>query len=380
MQKYIFILSLFLMFSCHERKDIQTTQAKEIDFNEKESPSPEAVLECSFLALETNRSCLVGTMKAIQETDSFLLVSNGESYNLLVFNKQGRWIGQVGEQGNGPGEYLTTAAFFVRPKENYVTIVDDEQKKLLSYSLSDFSFIKESSYPYTSSYCMETEEGFIWYNEAFEGDDLSDCYFFSTDKAGHIQNRLVKKEFKSGYLTGASYMLYQLRDSTYGYPPYDMTVYHLTSDKATPIYHFNVKGHVPPTVEYLNKVSKGGKSSAYFDHLSDSDYISYYDVVETDEAICVVYIINKKNFIGFYDKTKDKSYSYSLDALASHLQVGKISYFIPQDIEGCFLAVLDPMTLKKLEAENYEFNPELAAILKQTDDESNPIICKVRLK
>ena len=369
------------MVSCHEIKDTNVINVKEINFNEMKSESPETILKCSFLALETNDSCLVGSMKAIQETDSFLLISNGQDDNLLAFNKQGRWITQVGQSGNGPGEYLTTTTFSINSKKRCITIFDDEQKKLLYYSLPDFSFIKELRFPsFISSCCIETENGFVWYNEAFEDSELSGCYFFTTDKSGELKNHFVTKEFKSGYLTGATYMLYKLGEDIYGYTPFDMTVYHLTLDKATPVYHFNIEGYTPPSIEYLNKISNRGQSSSYFKYLSDSNYISYYDVVETNNAICVVYIINKKNFICIYDKKNDKSYSYSLDTLAKKLQLGKIKYFIPQDIDGNFLAVLDAMDLKELEERGYEFNPELVTILKQTDAESNPIICKIRIK
>lgn len=45
-----------------------------------------------------------------------------------------------------------------------------------------------------------------------------------------------------------------------------------------------------------------------------------------------------------------------------------------------FLAVLDVSELKELAEEGYEFNSDLKSILDGIEEESNPVICKIRLK
>lgn len=100
-----------------------------------------------IIRLETSSSCLLSGIKRIRMTDSFIFVLDFN--NLYAFTRQGKFVTQIGEQGEGPEEYLVLSSFYVDDNKKQVTIIDDFKNKLLNYDFTG-KFISAVSVPLKS--------------------------------------------------------------------------------------------------------------------------------------------------------------------------------------------------------------------------------------
>jgi hypothetical protein len=74
-----------------------------------------------YIKLETRPDCLIAYGQVAMAGD-FLVVKTFRPSNLLVFDRRGKFVRQIGRQGQGPGEYVNFQYFDVSPDGRYVAI------------------------------------------------------------------------------------------------------------------------------------------------------------------------------------------------------------------------------------------------------------------
>jgi hypothetical protein len=92
--------------------DCNTTQAdlSKIEINpnarrEGQLKLNDLVASVEYVPLETNDRCVIGQIYTYDVTPNYILVFCGKSTAVYFFDKNGRFIAQVGRKGQGPGEY-----------------------------------------------------------------------------------------------------------------------------------------------------------------------------------------------------------------------------------------------------------------------------------
>lgn len=327
-------------------------------------------LVVTFVQLEESTNALFKSVGQVQQYGNLLLISDDGNFNLYVYGMDGTYIGQIGSRGHGSGEYVMLSSFFVEDDEKEICLWDGESRKLLTYSLSDYNFIGEKHIPEISSKCCVPLDNYlIWYNDAYETGN-SDNYFIVTDKMGITQKSFIKKEFKSGYITGSSYPLFTFEGKVMGYTPYKMVLYSMNEEGVTGRLNINIKDFSMPDIAFLNDISDNGQSVSLFKSLSDSKYVSYYDVIETKDLIGLTVIRDNENYFGIADKRSGATYFDKIDDFAKRLHIGSILYFVPNSINEGLLAIIDKDEIK--EDNLSALRPELLKMI--SNDNDNPII------
>lgn len=105
-----------------------------------------------YIPLETDSACLLHSISNISLADSFIIVS--DENRLLLFDRKGGFINQVGSQGRGPGEYNRLLAFADDVKNREIYLLSD--KKIHVYDFKG-QFIREFTISITSKQIMLTE-------------------------------------------------------------------------------------------------------------------------------------------------------------------------------------------------------------------------------
>lgn len=60
-----------------------------------------------FVPLETKTECLMGGLKQIQVTDSFIFVVTAKRKGqVMMFDRNGKFLRKIGRYGKGPGEHI----------------------------------------------------------------------------------------------------------------------------------------------------------------------------------------------------------------------------------------------------------------------------------
>jgi hypothetical protein len=143
-----FLLFLFLVPCFQSCQWFQASQSDEVfdeerwvipDVEDREFPA-ENFQNIELIPLETTDASILNDIKHLEVIGDHLIIQN-ESHSelgfpterLLVFDRQGHFVCQLGERGKGPQEYLKIDDFWIDPANQTVWVYD--QQKLLQYNL-----------------------------------------------------------------------------------------------------------------------------------------------------------------------------------------------------------------------------------------------------
>lgn len=138
--KAVIIILCMLFFACRpgQREAGSAGQAagvlREAETRELSYPDIMDTASMHFVSLETVEKSLIGEVQQLLIQDSFILVSTYEHpKRVLMFNRTGKFIREIGRNGKGPGEYVRVDNIGVRPEQREIMVNDPDGRKLLLY-------------------------------------------------------------------------------------------------------------------------------------------------------------------------------------------------------------------------------------------------------
>jgi hypothetical protein len=155
MKKYkMFALSVLLLVavSCRTHTDQNKTFSAlssndhviriDIDRLEKEEQIflSSVFSKVTLIALETSEKSMIGNISKMTVLDSILFILDKRTKQLLIFDKKGGFMTQIGRVGRGPGEYVTISDFTVDGKNRMVYTFDPSLQQINQYDF-DSHFI-----------------------------------------------------------------------------------------------------------------------------------------------------------------------------------------------------------------------------------------------
>ena len=379
MKNLIILLSICII-SCTSVHDIQEEPRISISFASTLSNVQDTLFDVKYIKLETTDTCLLGTIGQIETfSDSLLLVLDINNSYLYAFNQKGKYLTHIGKKGEGPGEYIKLSSFFIDKQRNRIGLLDIGKQKVIFYQITDFSFQSEMDFPFETSCCTVSEEGYmLWNSTGYGSDRTGNAYFILTDSTGTILQTAVEKQFKSGYSLGDPRNVYTFQGKNYAYSPFNLSVWKIENDSIQKDVQFSL-GNPSPPYSFLMEKSHGGQS-CYFKALEESDYISYYTIREFTQYYSILYIVHNQRFIGFYNKHNQLSYLYQLKQFQDMLKVGKMDYLSSGFFHEYCVSPLNVSDLLELKRQGYSFQKELEDLLHDASNEDNQILMCIRLK
>ena len=373
---YLFVFLLFFASCSSNRQDREYAKTT-IDFGKSKNVSPSDVFSISFVKLETNDKCLIGTISQAEEYEGvFYLLDAFITKTIYAFDNQGKFISTVGRVGNGPGEYVIPSSFFVDAKKQNICVIDVEQQKLIGYSLDGYHLVFEKKLPFSSSAIKYLKDGdVICYNQEYQtGEPLYNLIV--TDAGFNVKKKMMEQEFVSGYKMGMTRKLYNVGEEISAYTHQLPFLYRVESDTIIPAYEFKFGSYQIAPLDFLKKEGAGNKN--YIPALMDSGYINFFEVYESERMLCVPYYVDRTMFYGWYDKKECEVYNYNLDEMSNSLQSGSFSSPIGTTSDGRFISLLRTGPLIDIKNEGTEMVDELAVLVEESEEDDNPILmlCK----
>ena len=115
----------------------------------------------SIIPLETNNKSLINRIDKIKVSKSNIFTFDRRSRKLLLFDIKGTFIRQVGELGEGPGEYIELMDFEIDPNNEIVYLLDF--RKVHQFSFQG-DFIKTNTLDFVASKIhMSSNYEFLFY-------------------------------------------------------------------------------------------------------------------------------------------------------------------------------------------------------------------------
>jgi hypothetical protein len=147
-------LAILFFISCKEEKRSVEVVDKAVytinldSIKTEESPLNASVIfkNVRTIILEDNEYAIIGTIDEIQIFDNYIFVFDKyKAKKLFVFDKNGKYIRQIGNLGQGPGEYATLNDFCINKEKREIYILDN-LRKILMYDMDTGKHLKTLNY------------------------------------------------------------------------------------------------------------------------------------------------------------------------------------------------------------------------------------------
>lgn len=97
-----------------------------------------------FIKLEATENSLFSVASGLYFFEDKIIVIDRESYKVLVFNSDGKFLNQISRAGRGPNEYLGFAQCMFDEKEKQIIMFEYKNHRLIYYDLNG-NYIREIS-------------------------------------------------------------------------------------------------------------------------------------------------------------------------------------------------------------------------------------------
>lgn len=206
-----------------------------------------------IIPLETKDECLLSEIERIEFYKDRIFVLDRTRKGVYMFDQSGRFIGKIGCQGSGPGEF-TSVGFFCVTGDS-VLISDQHQSKWIVYNLQDKRTTEFScgEFTYLNGFLMGRNLYLVSnYNKSQS--DRFNLYKFdvSTRK---IEEALIPFEEKMDKYSTTAFTIYasQYQDTAFLIYPFNDTIYEVSSKGAQPFYTIDfTQRNLPDDIEPIN--------------------------------------------------------------------------------------------------------------------------------
>lgn len=370
------LTTLLLLASCnnsdHGNPDLPYQVNLERDINNISSiPLSYLGSKLEYIPLGTDSACLIHTISNVSVSDSFLFVS--DYYRLLLFDRSGKYIRQIGSAGRGPGEYSRVKDFVVDKKSREVYVLSS--RIVLVYDFNgQFKRDFKLGFPCSQFVLNESNELVLHPFNLAQATDEPVYSWYILHKSGKSKTKIINtlKRVNGGLAIPIS-PLY-MYNGTLHFMEFGIdTLYSYENHVKTPyaIFHAgNLKFPPDPTIDEVPKID--GK-------------IWVSDVLETKKSLFVKIWWDLSDSISncVFDKSTSKFTILKNNGFTNDIDGGMT--FWPEKIpdDNFMIDFIDAIDLIKYSKDknnmdNIEQTSQLEDVIKQLTETSNPVIIILR--
>lgn len=346
-----------------------------IDFGPlRQANEAELLYDIRLISLQTDSDCLIGSVDQIEWFDDqlYILDANRER-SIYRFDAAGRYIDKI-VPGEGNGRFLMPFSFQIDSAGGRLIVKDITQNHLLAYDLRTLEFANkiEADVPSVSFGLLPSSEGIVYYHLAKT--DETPHPFSLRDTAGHTIGNFLTHPAYPPIFHGKRCVFYTYRGQLHGFPYFENKIYTLASDSMRLKYVLAFGPFEWPDNEFFRKFQHNTKVVGA--ELLHSGKIRMMEPYETDETLLVKYYIGKDIYLGAYDKAARRTINLRAAEIKDDFGIG--SFPDPKGVYGpYFIAVIPRDNLSVLRE---KAAGEWAAMLEQSKEGDNPIVCLYRFR
>lgn len=361
-----------LILACQDMR--KSDEKGTIVFSQSSSNEWLSKLDCQFIPLETNDSCLVSTVSDIVFDSSRLYLIDGKSNLVFAFSLSGEFISQVGDVGSGPSEYQYPVNLHIDKTKQELIVADANTPKLVYYDLKTLKYKRQlrSDDYFTNCAWLPNGDIILASGSSYVTPKRERFYAQITDENLKRKQYICPCSFDPQYRLAIGSVFYTFQDQVYLNLPFLHSVYQISETTCEETYAIELKGFQMPDQNWL----KANAEENYFAALSHSDYVSAIQCQETNRYLYTTFLVGgSKDYIAFYDKEQKSSMIYSGYDFIKETSLNGLSKVITT-YNDTFVATINPDVLK----EKGTTIEELAQLSQSLPAESNPILCLFTFK
>jgi len=340
--------------------------------NAKSIPLSTLGNQLEYIPLETNPACLIRSVSNAFVSDSFIYISDGS--RLLLFERSGKYLKQIGSSGSGPGEYSRIGDFIIDKNNRQIFILSN--RIVLVYDFNG-EFISDFKLDYSCRQFILTDKNNLVFHPTNMSMPTSEPVYslHITDKTGVAKTKFINtlKRVNRGITVPIS-PLY-IYNGTCHFMEYGIdTLYNFINLHKIPyaVFHYgNMKMKPDPTIEEVPRLK--GK-------------IWVLDVGETEKSLFIkVYhnMVSPSLSYSFFDKSSSKFTVLKDNGFINDIDGGMI--FWPKKIlnDNILIDYIDAFDMIKYMNNNPQINANIkngenaeqfSNCVKQLSETSNPVL------
>lgn len=381
MIKIVFVI-MMLILTLEVSSQVQINIDAKIT-SHKEIKLSDIIDDINYIPLETKRECLIGSPSEIRFTENFFFVKNHLPPSLCQFDKTGRFITNIGQQGKGPGEFNRLRSFCIDKRNENAILYAKHPDKLLIYGF-DGNLKNIVSCP---------DDQPVNEIETFSIDNYILMFANYNGKTKHsyqcftMQNTLINKAVipQSFSRNGSFSIMPEFSFYTYSNSLnvkeniLNDTIYSIFDNKFIPKYVLNFGQNTFP-------VKARQERATYLKNMHE--YVVLKNIFESKNFLIFIYRFNKKIFVGFYHKNTMTTSLMENDGIKNDFDSGPDFHPIYQKnnilvgfIDAYkFIEYVNSRAFKNSTPKFPEKKKQLEILANSLNENDNPILMLVKLK
>lgn len=309
MKKHVFIhtIALFTCVGCQHTTIQPQAEVIEIKLNDATATTSDVFTGITPIALETTDSSLIGALASVKLSPEYIFVQTDNT--IKQFDRNGRFIKNIGRKGQAGDEYSGITDFCINSKHKEIQILDRKQKKILTY---DYDGNYQESTPIDcwalQLYKPDTETILTYSGNEL---DTHNAYKFNVYSATTNNSFYPIDAQRSKYLNILSPRnFYTLKDdNTIFFEAFNDTIYTLDKSHVEPKYILSYSGKNTPPSFFTEKNYENIMD--FFQAFNSRDYVnSTHDVAEGNRKLLFSCYYGGAKYFNIYDKPTHTAQSY----------------------------------------------------------------------
>ena len=363
MKKYGFIISVLFMAlvnSCSEIEEKVSTVMDKSKLEQCDGPFSSALSKFEIIPLETNDDCLIGEIDVMKKRNGRYYIQSARK-TLLVFEEDGKFVMQVGRIGGGPGEYEIISDIDADEHSIYLLSFN----KLLVYGL-DGSYKKTISLKQNVRTIRKVKDGFLVFLNTPVGEN---CLGYM-DENGEMKVSELKKTEPLRLVRPLSWV--RLDNHTYVYQmSYSNNLYCFDENKKE-FYLKDMINDDAVTIDILESVGDIQQiSGLMFDGLVSSGNQLAIGGMKSGTMYFYQYGVDGGRIFDVSKVEDDVTYSQ----WAFLKNIGSCD-----SDDDCLFTFMEANVLQEAFEEGNVVDIHPYSLLKEVDEENNPVILRYRFK
>ncbi len=255
-----------------------------------------------YISLETSPGCLIGKIHQLEFDGEHIVVADAE--RILLFDKTGRFIRQIGSSGKGPGQYVKISDIALNPVTGILAVVPIYESQIILYDLQNhhLATVKVSPKP---DHITWSDEGHLigaFNDRIMASAQNNQAMLIIYDKdlraVKRINSRLQHEKAGQALIMLPTECLHSDRGQTWFKWPRNDTLFAVEELRLKPLAVFDFQRVAMLfenyTVENLMKQALGG------------EYLYLKDVIIDKNRLFFQYKLNKVEYYGIYNQYDKK--------------------------------------------------------------------------
>jgi hypothetical protein len=322
-----------------------------------------------LIQLETNDSCLIGSITRIIELDNKIYIFDKKRQRTYIFNTNGEFISSIYHMGQGPGEYVQITDICLDKHKNQIIFLCSIPNKLMYFDLN--GHLNHEHKLENTFYQVSVDEKFIYLLScAKTNNNESDFSVYTIRKGTSTETPIMNANHEISLLNVVGNEFVSGKNTIFT-RRYDNHIYRLKNGKVSTAFNIDFASYNFPESQKMENM--GVKD---FEVLASKSIYSIVNCFETNNSI--IFGTNK-SFIYLLDKKTKKIKQYTA-CMDSKFDFGSTNFLPIENTDNKIGVIYNSTYFEKLKKAMGERKlkieqPELRDITTNMNSDSNPILC-----